>query len=57
MKLKELRTLGFDESYNIPFSNRYRVLCSQCQAMVINNIPCHETGCPNEKIENDSMEE
>jgi hypothetical protein len=25
--------------------------CSQCQAMTINGIACHETGCPNAKHE------
>lgn len=25
----------------------YRVNCDQCQALVINNHPSHEMGCPN----------
>ena len=25
------------------------VRCSQCEAAVINNVACHETGCPNVK--------
>lgn len=24
-----------------------RVRCSQCEALTINGIACHETGCPN----------
>ena len=47
MKLKELRELGFDNSYHIPFTKEFHVGCSQCDAMFINGIPCHETGCPN----------
>ena len=39
--------LGFDNATNIPFSARYRIRCSQCAALVINGVPCHETGCPN----------
>ena len=38
---------GFDRTEHIPFTKRYRIRCSQCAALVINNIPCHETGCPN----------
>ena len=28
-----------------------RVSCSQCEALVINGVAYHETGCPNEKHE------
>jgi hypothetical protein len=38
-------TLGFDESWNIPFTREYRIRCSACEALVINGVPCHETGC------------
>ena len=27
------------------------VSCTQCEALVINGVPCHETGCPNMKRE------
>jgi hypothetical protein len=47
MNLQRLRQLGFDESYHIPFTKGYRVRCSQCEALAINGVPCHETGCPN----------
>jgi hypothetical protein len=30
-------------------SKTYRVWCNQCDALVINGIPCHETGCRNAK--------
>ena len=40
-------TLGFDKATNVPFTARYRIRCSQCAALVINGVPCHETGCPN----------
>jgi len=23
-------------------------MCNQCELLVINGVPCHETGCPNE---------
>lgn len=45
MNLDELRRLGFTESHHIPFTKQYRVRCHACEAMVINGIPCHETGC------------
>lgn len=42
-------TLGFDESYYVRLGedSYWRPKCSQCQALVINGVPCHETGCPN----------
>jgi hypothetical protein len=40
--------LGFNlSSYNFS-SDYYRVACSQCQALVINGVPCHETDCAND---------
>lgn len=44
--LKSLRLLGFDETRRS--GQGYRVQCSQCQAMVINGVPTHERGCPNQ---------
>ena len=40
-RLTQLRALGFDNSTTA------RVECSQCSAMVINGVPCHERACPN----------
>ena len=44
---KWLLDLGFDLSTYSRSSKKHHVRCSQCQALVINNIPTHETGCPN----------
>jgi urease accessory protein UreF len=51
---KELRRRGFDltkiqGTWEQTFIRKYRVHigCSQCAAMVINGVACHETGCPN----------
>lgn len=47
-RLRELRDVkGFDGTTHIPGTSRYRVRCSQCEALVINGIPAHESGCPN----------
>ena len=46
-KVEHLRRMGFDRSWHIPFTSRHRVRCSQCAALVINGVPCHENGCPN----------
>ncbi len=51
MDLNQLRRLGFDLSYNILFTSQYRVLCSQCEALVINGVPTHEHGCTNARHE------
>lgn len=37
--------LGFDRSTEE--EGQVRVRCSQCAAVVINGVPCHEQGCPN----------
>lgn len=46
-----LVALGFDLSYTIPFERGARIKCSQCEAVCINGVPCHERGCPNETFE------
>lgn len=45
---KSLRDRGFDKSRVSDESDGARVGCSQCEALVINGVACHETGCPNE---------
>ena len=42
-----LRRQGFDRSNYNRETGHWRVRCSQCQALVINGVPCHERGCPN----------
>lgn len=44
--VKQLEKSGFDRARRAGF-NEFRVGCSQCEALVINGIPTHETGCPN----------
>lgn len=51
MKLNELRALGFDQSVHVPFTRQFKVRCSCCEALSINGVPCHETGCPNNRHE------
>lgn len=48
---KGLKKSGFDLSYYDRQSGYHRVRCSQCQALVINGYPTHETGCPNSRKE------
>ena len=43
--LRNLRLLGFEGSTHIPFTKRFRVRCHNCEALVIQGEPCHETGC------------
>ena len=42
-----LRARGFDRTTYDRSEGVHRVRCSQCEAMVINGVACHETGCPN----------
>lgn len=55
----QLRARGFDLSHAVPFESGCVVRCSQCAAVAINGVPCHERGCPNERREckgcNESM--
>lgn len=46
--LKKLRDRGFDKSEYNYSKHKHIVCCSQCEALVINGIACHEIGCPNE---------
>lgn len=52
-RLRVLRRYGFDQSrgFRDPDSGNHgiRLGCSQCQALYINSIACHETGCPNQR--------
>lgn len=50
-------TLGFDLSTAEPFSKAVNVRCSQCQALCINGVPTHETGCPNQKHTKEDADE
>lgn len=43
--LDTLTALGFDRSARFG-ERRYAVGCSQCEALVINGVPTHESGCP-----------
>ena len=45
--VQSLRDRGFDQSEVVPFEHRWHVRCSQCEALVINGLACHETGCLN----------
>ena len=44
-KLSILHGEGFNESYK--HKDYIRVKCSNCEALVINGIACHEAGCDN----------
>ena len=46
-KVEQLRQMGFDNAEHVPFTKRWRVRCSQCEALVINGYPTHEQRCPN----------
>ncbi|CAB4158831.1 hypothetical protein UFOVP703_34 [uncultured Caudovirales phage] len=49
MTLDELHHLGFDDSEADEESPGYlRLRCSQCVALFINGVPCHERGCRNQ---------
>jgi hypothetical protein len=50
MKLDRLIELGFDRSYDAG-KGVNKVKCSQCEVMIINGTPTHESGCPNVKYE------
>ena len=43
---ESIRRQGFDKSY-VSSTGGVRVVCSQCEAKVINGVACHEHNCPN----------
>jgi hypothetical protein len=49
--INRLHSRGFDRSTigreEAPGSCYVDVACSQCAALVINGVACHESGCPN----------
>lgn len=55
MTLEQLLERGFDKSFDSTYDSHMKrgiqVGCSQCEVTVINGVPCHETGCLNEKHE------
>lgn len=44
---RTLRRRGFDETEYDRADRTYRVGCSQCSALVVNGVACHERGCLN----------
>lgn len=44
-----LKRRGFDKSYYDRSARVLRVHCSECEALVIQGVPCHERHCPNKK--------
>lgn len=46
---ERLRRRGFDLAAYNPRTGYTRVECSQCEALCINGVACHEIGCPNER--------
>lgn len=50
-RLQRFINQGFDLTVFNRSTRKYRIRCSQCQYLVINRVPCHEFGCPNQKYE------
>ena len=46
-RVEVLDAQGFDKCYVSEDTETIRVGCSQCEALAINGVACHETGCPN----------
>lgn len=49
--LADLHYRGFDQSTHAKHARHCHVQCSQCAAAVINGVPAHEHGCPNDTRE------
>ena len=46
-RLDYLHSGGFDDTYYDEERATFVIKCSQCVALVILDVPCHEQGCPN----------
>lgn len=53
-QVKRLEALGFDDT--LEMRDRVYLGCSRCNAVSINGVPCHESGCPNERRERECKE-
>jgi hypothetical protein len=49
-RLDRLIAQGFDAA-SVVRGGMIRPKCSQCEALVIQGVACHETGCPHETRE------
>lgn len=49
MNRQDLRDLGFEDSKED--AGYLKVRCHSCEALVIQGHPCHETGCPEQRVE------
>lgn len=55
-RMAELKRKGFDRSATVfGRPNLLTPRCSQCEALVINGVACHERGCPNAKSSRRSL--
>ena len=46
-RVEALDAEGFDKCYVNEDAETIRLGCSQCEALAINGMATHETGCPN----------
>jgi len=46
--LEEAQLQGFDKA-EVTEEDELYIGCSQCAALAINNVACHEMGCPNKR--------
>lgn len=52
MTLEQIKQDGFDLSKRNEENPKYiHVRCSQCACVVVQGIPIHEKGCPNDKTQ------
>lgn len=49
-RIQELEAKGFDACGPLD-TGGVRVGCTRCDALVINGVPCHESGCVNQMRE------
>jgi hypothetical protein len=45
--VSQLEALGFDLTTDTG-EGTLNIRCSRCEALAINGVPCHESGCPNQ---------
>lgn len=54
-EILRLEDLGFVVT-RYPFEKSVRISCYNCAAIAINGVPCHETGCIDERFEHECSE-
>lgn len=56
-RITHLKLQGFDLTEYDPEDKAFIVRCSQCEVTIIQQVACHEIGCPNANYDYDTEDD